>query len=154
MGSYTRLTYHIVFGTKCRRPVIGPEEQPRLYEYMGGILRANKGHSIEIGGVRDHVHILAELSPAIALADVLRSLKAGSSKWINEQAKWTQNFQWQKGYSAFTVSYSHRETVRKYIQNQEKHHRKKTFQEEYIDLLKRHNIEFRLDFLFEDEHTG
>lgn len=154
MGSFTQLTYHVVFATKYRHPSITENIQEPLYQYMGGTLRAKKGHLIEIGGVKDHVHLLARLSPSLAVADVVRDVKANSSKWVHEQPAITQPFEWQKGYSAFTVSYSLIETVQKYIRNQGEHHRTKTFQEEYIELLKRHHIEFRLEYLFEDEHHG
>ena len=153
MGSYACLTYHIVFATKYRKPTIKDDIQERLYEYIGGILRSNKGHMIEIGGVEDHVHILAGLSPAIAVSDVIRDVKANSSKWMSEELQ-TPNFLWQKGFGAFTVSYDRIEAARNYIRNQKEHHRSKTFQEEYIEFLERHNIEFRLEYLFEDEHAG
>ena len=153
MGSFTRLTYHIVFATKYRKPSIKENLQERLYEYTGGILRAKKGHLIEIGGVEDHVHILAGLSPSLAVSDVVRDVKANSSKWMREEGH-VDSFEWQKGYGAFTVSYDRVEAIRKYIQNQKEHHKTKTFQEEYIDFLRRHGIEFRLEYLFEDEHNG
>ena len=154
MGSFTQLTYHIVFATKYRRPTINDNIKERLYEYIGGTLRAKKGHLIEIGGVADHVHILARLSPSLAVADVVRDVKANSSRWMNDQSEVTMPFEWQKGYGAFTVSYSNIPSVQEYIQNQEERHRTKSFQEEYIEFLKRHNIEFRLEYLFEDEHHG
>ncbi len=102
----------------------------------------------------DHVHMLARLSPALAVADVIRDLKANSSKWMDEQPETTQTFEWQKGYGAFTVSYSQIPSVEQYIQNQAEHHRTRSFQEEYIEFLKRHGIEFRMEYLFEDEHHG
>jgi REP element-mobilizing transposase RayT len=125
-----------------------------VYEYIGGTLRAKKNELIEIGGTNDHIHILARLSPTLAVADVIRDVKANSSKWINEQPEVKSVFEWQKGYGAFTVSYSLLGAVETYIQNQEKHHRKKSFQDEYIDLLRRHNIEFKMEYLFDDEHHG
>ena len=154
MGSFTQLTYHVVFATKYRRPLITDAIQERLYEYIGGTIRAKKGHLIEIGCVKDHVHILARLSPALAVADVVRDIKANSSKWMNEQPATPQTFEWQKGYGAFTVSYSQIPVVEEYIRNQLEHHRTRSFQEEYIEFLKRHGIEFRLEHLFEDEHHG
>ncbi len=154
MGSFTRLTYHIVFATKYRVPAIRPLIQERLYEYIGGTLRAKKGHMVEIGGMPDHVHILAQLSPTLPVAEVIRDVKANSSKWMNEQSEVINLFEWQKGYGAFTVSYSHLESVQDYIRNQEEHHRKKTFQEEYVEFLKRHNIPFQMEYLFEGEHHG
>ena len=154
MGSFTQLTYHIVFSTKYRRPTINDVIQERLYEYVGGTLRAKQGQLIEIGGTADHVHILARLSPSLAVAHVVRDVKANSSRWMNEQPEVVTSFEWQKGYGAFTVSYLRIASVQDYIRNQEEHHRRQTFQEEYIDFLKRHDIEFRLEYLFEDEHHG
>lgn len=154
MGSFTQLTYHIIFATKYRRPSISDNIQERLYKYIGGTLRAKKGHLIEIGGRPDHVHILASLSPSLAVADVVRDVKANSSKWMNEQSDILQTMQWQKGYGTYTVSYSQIENVQQYIRKQEEHHRTRTFQEEYITFLKRHGIEFRLKYLFEDENHG
>lgn len=153
MGSFTRLTYHIVFATKYRKRTITEEIQARLYEYIGGTLRGKKGHLIDIGGVEDHVHLLAGLSPSLAVSDVIRDIKANSSKWMTEERQIT-GFEWQKGYGAFTVSYDRIDAIRKYIQNQKEHHKTKTFQEEYIDFLQRHGIEFRTEYLFEEEHHG
>ena len=154
MGSFTSLSYHIVFATKYRAATIIKPIQERLYEYIGGIIRAKNGHLIQIGGMPDHIHILARLSPALAVADVIRDVKANSSKWLNEQTDMKQLFEWQKGYGAFTVSYSRIESVQRYIQNQEEHHRTKTFQEEYVEFLQRHNMPYHLEYLFEDEHHG
>ncbi len=104
--------------------------------------------------MKDHVHILASLSASIAVAEVVRDIKANSSKWMHEQPETTQTFEWQKGYGAFTVSYSQIAVVEQYIRNQEVHHRTRSFQEEYIEFLNRHGIEFRSEYLFEDEHHG
>ncbi|MBC8325111.1 MAG: IS200/IS605 family transposase [Verrucomicrobia subdivision 3 bacterium] len=153
MGSFTHLTYHIVFATKYRKRTIKGEFQERLYKYMGGTLRAKKGNLIEIGGVEDHVHLLANLSSSLAVADVIRDLKSGSSKWMHDELN-IGGFEWQKGYGAFTVSGDRVEAVQKYIQNQEEHHQTQTFQEEYIDFLQRHGIEFQLEHLFENEQNG
>lgn len=154
MGSFTQLTYHIVYATKYRRATITKDVRERLYEYMGGIIRAKKGHLLEIGGVADHVHILAQLSASLAVADVVRDIKANSSRWLNELPERRQVFEWQKGYGAFTVSYVRIPKVRGYIQKQEEHHKTVTFHDEYVDFLKRHGIEFRPEYLFEDEHQG
>lgn len=153
MGSFTRLTYHIVFATKYRKPTIKDDIQGRLHEYIGGTLRAKKGHMIEIGGVEDHVHILAGLSPSLAVSDVIRDVKAASSKWMKDE-RHIDAFEWQRGYGAFTVSYDRVEAIRKYIRNQKEHHKTTTFQDEYIDFLERHGIQFQLEHLFEDERNG
>lgn len=154
MGTFHRLTYHIVFGTRFRRPSIHPVFRERLYEYIGGIIRAQNGHLIQIGGVEDHLHLLVNLSPSKAVSDVLRDIKANSAKWVNEEHLTPGKFEWQKGYGAFTVSYSNIETVQVYIRNQQEHHRSRSFCDEYIEFLKRHGIEFEERFLFESEHTG
>ena len=153
MGSFTRLTYHIVFGTKYRRRTIRKDLKERLYEYIGGTIRGKKGQLIEIGGVEDHIHILAGLSPAIAVSEVIRDVKANSSKWMTDEVG-QSDFEWQKGYGGFTVSYDRIDLVGNYIRNQEEHHKTRTFQDEYIDFLQRHGIEFRMEHLFEDEHYG
>jgi len=154
MGTFTKLTYHIVFGTRYRQNAIHDEFVERLYEYIGGIIRTNKGHLIEIGGVADHLHILVNFSPARAVSDSIRDIKANSSKWVNETLDPGDRFEWQKGYGAFTVSYSHTESVQQYIRNQKEHHRTKSFEEEYIAFLERHNIAFERKWLFEGEHHG
>lgn len=154
MGAFTRLTYHVVFGTKHRQPLIREKFRERLYGYVGGTIRELNGHLIEIGGVEDHVHILANLSAAKAVSDVIRDIKANASRWLNELPEVTTRFEWQKGYAAFTVSYSQVPSVRGYIQNQREHHRVTTFEEEYIAFLRRHDIEFEHRWLFEAEHHG
>ncbi len=131
--------------------MINDEFQKRLYEYIGGIIRAQKGY---LGGIEDHVHLLTNLSPAQSISDTLREIKTNSSKWCNECLDISYRFEWQKGYGAFTVSYSQIEPVRRYIQNQRDHHRTKTFEEEYIDFLRLHNISFDHKYLFEMEYHG
>jgi len=140
--SYTNLLYHIVYGTKERRPFIDDEFQPRLYEYLGGTIRGLKSTSLEIGGVEDHVHILAKVSPTIAISDFLEKLKANSSKWAKSVRR---GFGWQDGYSAFTVSESQVERVRAYIRNQREHHKKTSFRDELIALLKAHGVQYDPD---------
>jgi REP element-mobilizing transposase RayT len=143
-----------VFSTKYRSPLIQPEFQKRLYEYIGGIIRAQNGHLIEIGGIEDHIHLLTNLSPTKAISDSIREIKANASKWSNELFSQANRFEWQKGYGAFSVSYSQIESVRHYIQNQREHHQTKTFEEEYIKFLELHSIVFEHRYLFEAEHYG
>ena len=154
MGTFHRITYHLVFGTRFRHRSISTDFQERLYEYIGGIVRTQNGHLIEIGGVSDHVHLLTNLTPAKAVSDVLREIKANSAKWINDEQLAIGRFEWQKGYGAFTVSYSNIESVQQYIRKQEEHHRTRTFRDEYVEFLKRHGVEFEERFLFEGEHAG
>ena len=154
MGSYTKLIYHVVFSTIFRQPLISNDIRDQLYEYTGGAIRNQSGHLLEIGGIEDHIHLLLSIPPTKSVSNFIRDLKSGVSKWINDTELTKQEFRWQKGYGAFTVSYSQAEDVRRYLQSQEEHHRKLTFQEEYILLLKRHEIEFEDRFLFEAEHHG
>ena len=154
MGTFTKLTYHVVFSTKYRHPLIRGPFQKRLYEYIGGIIRAQDGHLIEVGGIEDHIHLLASLSPKKSISDAIREIKANASKWSNELSDVTSRFEWQKGYGAFTVSYSQIESVCNYIQNQHEHHKTKTFEEEYIAFLKSHNIVYNRQYLFEAELHG
>jgi REP element-mobilizing transposase RayT len=148
-SSYTHLLYHLVFSTKDRRPLITPELRAELYPYIGGIIRNKPGILLDIGGMPDHVHLVARLRPDIALAEMLCVIKANSSKWANERRDLTTEFAWQKGYGAFTVSESQLAVVRHYVQMQEEHHRKQTFQEEFVALLKKHGIEYDERYLWE-----
>jgi len=152
MSSFTKLTYHVIFGTKYRQPLIRDTFRERLYEYIGGTIRGLKGHQIEIGGVEDHLHLLANFSPTAAVSDVIRNIKANASRWINERGEVPGRFEWQKGYACFTVSYSQCELVGVYLRNQREHHRKRTFREEYIEFLLKHEIPFDERYLFEGEH--
>ncbi|MBW3596521.1 MAG: transposase [Planctomycetes bacterium] len=130
------------------------EFRERMYEYIGGTVRGRGGHLIQIGGVEDHVHLLANLAPTSAVSDSIREIKANASKRVNGLTILSERFQWQKGYAAFTVSYSQIESVRRYIANQSEHHRTRTFEEEYMEFLRRHGIQFDRRHLFEDEHHG
>jgi putative transposase len=140
--SYTNLLYHIVFSTKDRRPLITPEYEPRLYEYIGGTLRGLGDVSLELNGTADHVHLLAKLRPDRALSDVLRKLKANASGWMHDVFPAVKDFSWQRGYGAFTVSQSNVEEVRNYLRRQKEHHAKISFRDEFIQFLKANDIEY------------
>lgn len=154
MGAYTKLTYHVIFSTKHRRPLIREELRERLYEYIGGTIRELNGHLIQIGGVEDHLHILTNLTPARAVSDMIRDVKANASRWMNQLPQVKSQFEWQKGYAEFTVSHSNVPSVQAYIQKQRQHHRTTTFEEEYIAFLRRHDVEFKREWLFEEEHLA
>jgi putative transposase len=139
--SYTNLLYHIVFSTKDRRPIITPEYQVRLYDYIGGTIRAVGGISLELNGTEDHVHLLAKLRPDRALSDVLRDLKANATGWMHDVFPSLKNFSWQRGYGAFTVSQSNVEEVRQYITRQKEHHQQISFRDEFIQFLRANGIE-------------
>ena len=146
--SYTNLLYHIVFSTKDRRPLLEPGIAGRLHAYLGGGIRAEGGTAIIINGTANHIHILARLRQDKTLSDVLRGIKAHSSKWIHETFAAHERFAWQSGYGAFTVSESQVERVRSYIQNQETHHRRTTFEEEFTALLQAHGIAFEPNYIW------
>ncbi|MCO6043809.1 IS200/IS605 family transposase [Aeoliella sp. ICT_H6.2] len=153
-STFTCLDYHVVFSTKYRKPWIHEEFCEELYQYLGGIIRAEQGCLREIGGMPDHLHLLVGIPPTIAVSDAIRILKASSSKWVNERSDRVAKFQWQIGYAAFTVSVSQRESVCQYIRNQQTHHRQRSFKEEFIELLERHQIEYDPKYAFEQEHVG
>jgi len=140
--SYVMLVVHIVFSTKGRVPFIGAAHRDRLYDYMGGIIRNERGILLEIGGMPDHVHLLARLRASVSLSEMLRLIKGRSSHWMNGLPDLGYRFEWQDGYAAFSVSESRIEAVRKYIQTQEQHHARRTFQEELVTLLRKHRMEF------------
>ena|SRR5437868_47139 len=145
--SYTNLIYHIVFSTKDRQPLITELAKPRLYEYIGGTIRGLGGISLAINGMEDHAHVLAKLRPDKALSSVLRDLKANSSGWMHDVFPDLADFSWQRGYGAFTVSASQIERVRKYVAEQEIHHAKHTFRDEFIGLLRVNEIDFDEKYL-------
>ena len=145
--TYTRLRYHIVFGTKQRLPLITPQVRADLYSYLGGILSRHGGILLAAGGMPDHVHLLAGLPATRSIADVMQRVKANSSKWMNEREDRTGSFAWQVGYGAFSVSESQMEVVRTYISRQEEHHRRVSFQDEIKAILRKHGFEADSRFL-------
>jgi len=144
--SYTNLLYHIVYATKQRAPLITNRLRPRLHEYLGGTVRGLGGIAIEVNGTSDHVHVLAKLRPTMSISDFMSKLKSGSSGWAKRQT--SGRFGWQARFGAFTVSESQVERVRLYVRNQEEHHRKVSFDEEFRSLLRAHNIDFDEAHLF------
>ena len=145
--SYTNLNYHIVFSTKGRRPFLDEKILERLSHYIAGIVKNNKAKLYAINGPTDHIHLAVSLAPDICLSDFMRILKSNSSRWIHETFPELKTFSWQDGYSAFTVSFSGMDRVIGYINNQQEHHGKLSFDEELIILLKKHNIEFDVKYI-------
>ena len=135
-STHTSLHYHVVFSTKHREPLLDPPVRDDLHANLGGIVRSMNGIAYAIDGTYDHVHVFMGLKTTHCLADVMRELKADSSKWLKAEKR-VANFSWQEGYGAFTVSAPDLEKVKAYVQNEEEHHRATTFQEEYIALLER-----------------
>ena len=145
-STHTNLHYHLVFSTKNHVPLIRPAWSGRLYAYLGGIVKGLNGVPLAIGGIADHIHMLLGLNSSHRIDYVVRDIKADSTIFI--KAEFEPKFSWQKGYGAFTVSPSGVEAVRKYVLNQEVHHRNKTFQVEYVELLDKSNTPYDKDFLW------
>ena len=145
--SYTSLDYHIVFSTREREPSLEADHLERLASYLGGIIRESGGALLGANGPADHIHLVVSLPPTLALADLLRTLKATSSKWIHETFAELREFAWQDGYAAFTVSRSVRPTVLKYVADQQNHHQRMSFTEELVKLLDKHGIKYDMKYL-------
>ncbi len=146
--TYTSLYYHIVFSTKNRVRYINPEIERRVWEYIGGIARENKMTALQIGGVEDHIHTLVLALPTITPSKIAQLLKGGSSLWIHTEFTGIRDFSWQDGYGAFTVNKSIVSDIERYIQNQREHHRKMSFQEEYLEFLKKHGVDYDERYLW------
>lgn len=146
-STYLSLHYHLIFSTKERRRFIADPWRNRLHAYLGGTVRTLRGVPEAVGGTADHVHMLVGLRATHCLADVLCEIKRASSQWVHETFG-VSEFSWQDGYGAFTVSASAIGAVKQYILRQEEHHRKKTFQEEYVEILQRSGVEYDERYLW------
>lgn len=140
--SYTNLNYHIVFATKGRQAFLSSERMPSVREYIGGIVRELGGRMLAANGPADHVHVALTADARTALADLVRTIKSNSSRWIRRTLPGLARFGWQDGYSAFTVSHSGVGKVVAYVRRQIEHHRQMSFEEELLGLLERHGIEY------------
>lgn len=149
--TYTQLYFHIVFAVKGRENHIHKEWKDDLYKYITGIVSKKEQKLMIINGVENHIHILLGTKPTCNLSDLIRDIKANSSKWINEKRLVGKKFQWQNGFGAFTVSQSGIKNVINYIKNQEEHHKKKSFKDEYIEFLDAYEIDFKNEYIFDDE---
>ena len=148
-GTHHNLRLHLVFSTKHLEPTLTTDIQSRLYPFIGGIIRDEKGVLLEIGGMPDHLHLLVGWRTDDAIANLVRNIKSRSSTWIHETFPAAPTFHWQEGYGVFTVSQSQVSKVRQYIQTQAEHHRKKTFQEEYVEFLRAHEIQYDDQYVFD-----
>ena len=147
--TFTNLLYHVVFSTKDRLPQIDDEVRPRLFGYLGGIVREAGGTALIANGAADHAHLLAELPATLAVSDFMWTLKTNSSRWVHGTWPARRALAWQTGYGAFSVSQSNVEPVRRYIAEQEQRHRTMTFQEEFVAILHRHGIVFDERYIWE-----
>ena len=146
--TYTKIYIHVVFAVYKRQPLISNQWSNQLFAYINGIIENNKHKLIAINGMPDHVHLLISMSPEQALSDLLRDIKTNSTLWINRNQQQNIKFTWQRGYSAFAISFNDINRVRAYIENQQEHHRVKTYQEEVIQFLNENNISFDSQYLF------
>jgi REP element-mobilizing transposase RayT len=140
--SLSHVIVHIIFSTKNREPWIDPSVRPRLHAYLATVGRDNGSHVYRVGGVADHVHIVCTLPRTVSQSDLLEEIKKHSSRWIKELDPKLRGFAWQRGFGIFSVSHSRLDEVIAYVETQEEHHRKITFQEEYRRFLTKHGIAF------------
>lgn len=148
-NTYTQTNIHAVFAIKGRENILNKELMEELCKYMHGIMVNLKQYPLAISGYKNHVHLFFEQNPTTSLSDIVEKVKSNSSKWINLNKKIQGHFEWQRGYGGFSYSRSHRNRVIRYIMNQEKHHQKTTFREEYMAILMNFEIEFDNRYLFE-----
>jgi|TARA_R100000541_G_scaffold32720_2_gene41473 putative transposase len=147
-NTYTQIHIQAVFAVRNRECLIGNDWKTDLYKYITGIVQANGHKMIQINGMPDHVHMLFGLRPSQSLSDLMKQVKQDSSKWINKNRLSKVRFSWQEGYGAFSYSKDQLPRVIRYIQKQEEHHKVKSFREEYLELLKAHDIEFDEQYIF------
>ncbi|HEV7745324.1 MAG TPA: IS200/IS605 family transposase [Pyrinomonadaceae bacterium] len=148
-NTFSQIYIQTVFAVSNRQSLIKPEFKEDLYKYISGIVRNQGQKLIANNGVEDHVHILIGLRPAMALADLVREIKADSTNFINKKKLVHGRFSWQEGYGAFSYGHSQLETIIRYIQNQEKHHARRSFRAEYLTLLRKFDIAFEEKYVFE-----
>jgi len=148
-NTYTQLYAQIIFSPKGRASLIQDQIKIDIYKYITGIIKNKNQKPIIINGMPDHIHIFIGFSPDIALSDLVRDIKSNSANYINNQKLTESKFSWQKGFGAFTYSKSQVPSVVKYIKNQEAHHRRKSFKEEYLSLLNKFEVEYKAEYLFD-----
>ena len=147
--TFTQILIHCVFAVNHRESLIHPQVRECIEKYITGIVKNNRHKLLAIYCMPDHCHIVIGLDPQQSISDLIRDVKANSSKWINRQKFLHGKFNWQEGYGAFSYSKSQLDTVVKYVLNQPKHHQKKSFKEEYHEILEKFNLEYDENFLFE-----
>ena len=149
-NTYHQIYIQTVFAVKYRRAVIEKEWKSTLFGVIGNLINDVNCKTIIVNGVEDHVHCFIGLRPAVSVSELMKTVKAKSSKYINDHSLTPERFEWQEGYGVFSYSRSHIDRIYKYIQNQEKHHRKQSFRQEYVDLLNEFGVEYDEQYLFQD----
>lgn len=147
--TFSQLYIQVIFAVKGRENLIGNNWKTELHKYIAGIIKGKEQKSIIVNGMPDHIHAFIGLKPAMAIADLVRDIKNNASNFVNDHRFVKGKFSWQEGYGAFSYSHSHIGNVYNYILNQEKHHRKKTFKKEYLEFLKKFEIEYDEKYLFD-----
>ncbi len=142
------MIFHVVFSTKYRAPIILNDFKEELYAYVGGIARGEGTQLICIGGMPDHIHMMIKIKPIHSLSDLMQRIKGKSSKWINQKRFTKSKFFWQPGYGGFSVSESQIDKVKTYIRNQGEHHKRKTFQEKFVEMLEKHKIDYDSEYIW------
>lgn len=148
-NTYTQLNIHVVFAVKGRENILPIKLRPELFKYISGILSNTNQFPLAVNGYKDHVHMFFEMHPTNSLSEIIRIVKASSSKWINENRLIPGKFSWQEGYGGFSYSRSQRDEVINYIIKQEEHHHHKSFREEYLNMLKKYEINYDESYIFE-----
>jgi len=148
-GTFSQIYIQVVFAVKGRENLIAKSWKDELNKYIAGIIKGKEQKPIIVNGMPDHIHAFIGLRPSKSISDLVRDIKNNSSNFINEKKFVSGKFSWQEGYGAFSYSHSHIQNVYKYILNQEHHHKKKTFREEYLELMKKFEIEYNEKYLFE-----
>lgn len=148
-GTFSQIYIQVVFAVKGRESLIQPSWEEELYKYITGIIRNKEQKLIAINGMPDHIHILIGMRPSCCLSDLVREIKKSSNDFIKDKKFTKHKFQWQEGYGAFSYSHSALNNVVAYIENQKEHHKKQSFRDEYLEFLKKFEVEFKDEYLFE-----
>lgn len=149
-NTYYQIYLHTIFAVKHRNAVIKNEWKSQLFAVIGNLINETKCKTILINGMLDHVHCFLGLKPVVSVSELMKTVKAKSSKYINDRALTAERFEWQEGYGVFSYSQSGVDSVYKYIQNQEEHHKKQTFKDEYMDFLKKYKVAYEDQYLFQE----
>jgi REP element-mobilizing transposase RayT len=148
-GTFSQIYIQIIFAVKGRENLISNNWKTELHKYIAGIIKGKGQKPIIVNGMPDHIHAFVGLKPAMCISDLVRDMKNNSSNFVNDNKFVKGKFSWQESYGAFSYSHSHIEKLYRYILNQEKHHKKKTFKEEYLEFLKKFEVEYNEKYLFE-----
>lgn len=149
-NTYSQIYIHVTFSVKRHLPLLSKQWREELFKYITGITTSKKEILMQVNGVEDHIHILLCIKPTSVLSDIVRDIKANSSRFINERSWVKGKFEWQEGFGAFSVGHTQVGMVVNYIRNQEEHHRTKTFKEEYLQLLKENEIDYKEEYAFDE----